>query len=58
MLGSMAKADRQRRTAAGQQAVVIFHGLNTYVSPTCHQEKDAVPACNYVGIQSLKFLRQ
>lgn len=52
ILGHMAKANRQWRYADGQQVLVVFHGPNTYVSPTWYQEQDTVPTWNYVAVHA------
>jgi len=52
ILGHMAKANDQWRYANGQQVMVVFHGPNTYVSPTWYQEEDVVPTWNYVAVHA------
>ena len=57
ILGHMAKANRQWRYADGQQALVVFHGPHTYVSPTWYQEEDTVPTWNYVAVHATGIFR-
>lgn len=51
LLGHLAIANPHWRTwSAGQAAVAIFHGPNSYVSPRHYGVREAVPTWNYVAV--------
>jgi transcriptional regulator len=37
---------------ADPQALVIFHGPHTYISPTLYRSKDRVPTWNYIAVHA------
>lgn len=37
---------------ADSQALVIFHGPHTYISPTLYRSKDRVPTWNYIAVHA------
>lgn len=52
LIGHLARANSQWRTAAGQTVLAIFQGPHAYVSPSWYEERDAVPTWNYVTVHA------
>jgi transcriptional regulator len=51
LIGHMARANQQWRDVQGE-ALVIFPGPHTYVSPTWYQDPGTVPTWNYVTVHA------
>jgi transcriptional regulator len=49
LLGHMARANAQWRTAAGQEVLVVFSGPHAYISPAWYEAPRTVPTWNYVA---------
>lgn len=58
LIGHMARANPQWRTAEGQQVMVIFHGPHTYISPSWYEAVNVVPTWNYVAVHAYGTLRR
>src|SRR6185295_2744623 len=53
LLAHMARANPQWRDfAAGQEALVIFHGPHAYISPSWYDVTPSVPTWNYVAVHA------
>jgi transcriptional regulator len=52
LVGHMARANPQWREAAGQQALAIFSGPHTYISPTWYEAEQVVPTWNYTAVHA------
>lgn len=52
LVGHLAKANPQASDAAGQQALVIFGPVHTYISPTWYAEPNVVPTWNYATVHA------
>jgi transcriptional regulator len=52
LLGHMARANGQWRSAAGQHAMAVFSGPHAYVSPTWYEAAHVVPTWNYVAVHA------
>jgi transcriptional regulator len=52
LLGHMARANPQWKTANGQQVLAIFHGPHAYVSPSWYREQNVVPTWNYAVVHA------
>lgn len=51
--GHIAKANPQIKTFDGkQEAVIVFRGPHSYISPTCYQTNPAVPTWNFAVIHA------
>jgi transcriptional regulator len=57
LLGHMARANDQWRSASGQRVLAIFHGPHAYISPTWYAAEDVVPTWNYVVVHVTGTLR-
>lgn len=57
LVGHMARANSQWESASDQPVVVVFHGPNTYISPTWYAEANVVPTWNYVVVHVHGVLR-
>lgn len=57
VVGHMARANDQWRTAADQQVLVIYHGPHAYVSPSWVEVRNAVPTWNYQAVHAYGRLR-
>jgi transcriptional regulator len=51
LLGHMARANPQWRQAEGE-ALVVFSGPHTYISPAWYEEQGTVPTWNYVAVHA------
>ena len=51
LTGHLAKANPQWRNLDKKRALVIFQGVNHYISPTWYSEKGAVPTWNYISVR-------
>lgn len=49
LMGHMARANPQWRSADGRRMLVMFHGPRTYISPKWYESGNAVPTWNYVA---------
>jgi transcriptional regulator len=52
LLGHFARANAHWRSAAGQQALVVFSGPHAYISPTWYAAEHVVPTWNYISIHA------
>lgn len=50
LIGHLAKANPQWRSAEGKTTLSIFHGPHAYISPTWYEVQNAVPTWNYVAV--------
>ncbi|MCA9095382.1 MAG: FMN-binding negative transcriptional regulator, partial [Planctomycetaceae bacterium] len=50
LIGHVARANPQWKSADGETVLAIFHGPHAYVSPTCYGQGDAVPTWNYIAV--------
>lgn len=50
LVGHMARANPQWQPADGGDAIAIFHGPHTYISPTWYEAENVVPTWNYVAV--------
>jgi transcriptional regulator len=50
--GHFAKANRHWQSLAGHEALVIFSGPHSYVSPTLYTEPLSVPTWNYIAVHA------
>jgi transcriptional regulator len=57
LIGHLARANPQWRTADGQTVLAIFHGPHAYISPTWHESQDVVPTWNYVAVHAYGVFR-
>jgi transcriptional regulator len=57
LLGHMARANPQWRSADGQRVLAIFHGPHAYVSPTWYEAANVVPTWNYAVVHAYGRLR-
>lgn len=62
LVGHMAKANPQWRDALdmedGIDALAIFHGPHTYISPTWYAEPNTVPTWNYIAVHATGRLKR
>jgi transcriptional regulator len=52
LVGHMARANQQWRTAAGQSVLAIFNGPHAYISPVWYEAQEVVPTWNYVAVHA------
>jgi transcriptional regulator len=52
LVGHMARANPQWRSAAGQRVMIVFHGPHAYISPRWYESRDTVPTWNYVAVHA------
>jgi transcriptional regulator len=52
LVGHMARANGQWRSAAGQPVLAVFSGPHAYVSPTWYDAERVVPTWNYVAVHA------
>jgi transcriptional regulator len=52
LLGHMARANGQWKSAAGQPALAIFSGPHAYISPSWYEAPQVVPTWNYVAVHA------
>jgi transcriptional regulator len=57
LIGHVARANPQWRTGDGQNALVIFQGPHSYISPAWYEAKNVVPTWNYVAVHAYGRLR-
>ena len=57
LLGHMARANSQWRTAEGREVLVIFQGPHAYISPRWYAEPQTVPTWNYVAVHAYGTFR-
>lgn len=57
LLGHVARANPQWKTADGQVVLAIFSGPHAYISPAWYQVKNAVPTWNYVSVHAYGILK-
>jgi transcriptional regulator len=50
--GHFAKANRHWQALAGHEALVVFPGPHSYVSPTLYTEPLSVPTWNYIAVHA------
>lgn len=51
IVGHMARANPQWKSASGERVSVIFDGPHSYISPTWYASRPAVPTWNYASVQ-------
>lgn len=52
LVGHMARANPQWRSASGRSVLAIFSGPHAYVSPSWYQAENVVPTWNYVAVHA------
>lgn len=52
LVGHMARANQQWRTAAGKSVLAIFAGPHAYISPAWYEAQEVVPTWNYVAVHA------
>ena len=52
ILGHFARANRHWQSLAGHEALVVFIGPHSYVSPALYTEELSVPTWNYIAIHA------
>jgi transcriptional regulator len=52
LVGHMARANPQWRSASGQPVLVVFSGPHAYISPTWYAAEQVVPTWNYVAVHA------
>lgn len=57
LVGHVARANPQWRTAGGEKVLAIFHGPHAYVSPTWYGGGEAVPTWNSITVHVTGRLR-
>ena len=57
LVGHLARANDQWRTAANQPVLAVFQGPHAYVSPTWYEEPNVVPTWNYIAVHASGTLR-
>lgn len=57
LLGHVARANPQWRSADGQTALAVFSGPHAYISPTWYEAEQVVPTWNYVAVHVYGRLR-
>jgi transcriptional regulator len=57
LIGHVARANPQWRSADGQRVLVIFQGPHAYVSPGWMEARNVVPTWNYVAVHAYGTLR-
>jgi transcriptional regulator len=57
LIGHMARANSQWRSAAGQSVLVIFAGPHAYISPSWYEADSVVPTWNYAAVHAYGRLR-
>jgi transcriptional regulator len=50
LIGHLARANPQWRTAEGQSVLAIFSGPHAYISPSWYDADEVVPTWNYVAV--------
>ena len=50
LIGHLAKANPQWRTAEGQSVLAVFSGPHAYISPSWYEAEEVVPTWNYVTV--------
>lgn len=57
ILGHFARANRHWQSLAGRQALVVFPGPHSYVSPSLYSEELSVPTWNYIAVHAYGTLQ-
>ena len=57
LIGHMARANSQWRSAAGQKVLVIFAGPHAYISSRWYEADSVVPTWNYTAVHAYGTLR-
>ena len=57
LIGHMARANSQWKSAADQMSLAIFHGPHAYISPGWMDSQNVVPTWNYVAVHAYGTLR-
>ncbi|HEY3969712.1 MAG TPA: FMN-binding negative transcriptional regulator, partial [Planctomycetaceae bacterium] len=52
LVGHVAQANPQWKTAEGQMALAIFSGPHAYVSPSWYEAENVVPTWNYMAVHA------
>ena len=56
LLGHLARANSHWSALVGREALVVFHGPHSYVSPRLYTEPLSVPTWNYIAIHAYGML--
>lgn len=57
LLGHMAKANSQWKSADGNRVLAVFHGPHAYISPAWYQDQNVVPTWNYTAVHAYGTFR-
>ncbi len=57
LIGHMARANPQWKSADGAGALAIFHGPHAYISPSWYESQSVVPTWNYVTVHASGTMR-
>jgi transcriptional regulator len=57
LIGHMARANSQWRSAVGQKVLVTFAGPHAYISPSWYEADSVVPTWNYTAVHAYGTLR-
>lgn len=57
LIGHMARANSQWKSAAGNRVLAIFHGPHAYISPTWYESSETVPTWNYAAVHAYGVLK-
>ena len=57
LIGHMAKANPQWKTAADKPVLVIFQGPHAYISPSWYAEDNVVPTWNYAAVHTCGVMK-
>ncbi len=52
LYGHFARANSHWRALAGQEALVVFSGPHSYVTPTLYVDRQSVPTWNYIAVHA------
>ncbi len=57
LIGHVARANPQWKSAAGTRVLAIFHGPHAYISPTWYESSETVPTWNYAAVHAYGVLK-
>lgn len=52
IVGHMARANPQWKSAGGTRVLAVFHGPHAYISPTWYETDETVPTWNYAAVHA------
>ena len=52
LVGHIARANRQWKSARGTRVMAMFHGPHAYISPTWYETNETVPTWNYAAVHA------